>query len=66
MVTALDGARQTSSPLGLIVCGSSPPQVYHTQYEYSADKIVTDRRVSYNSSAYPWLVAAFQYHNKVR
>ena len=37
---------------------------YHTQYNYAPDKIADDRRIAYNSSAYPWLVAVFQYQNK--
>ena len=37
---------------------------YHTQYKYDLDKIADDRRIAYDSSKYPWLVAVFQYHNK--
>ena len=38
---------------------------YHTQYEYAPEKIAGDRRIAYDSDDYPWLVAVYQYENKV-
>ena len=51
----------------------------HNQYEYNPDFVhqegvqgvghwvyQPDRRVAYRSAKYPWLVAAYRFHNKVR
>ena len=37
----------------------------HAMYEYSDKFRRGDNRVSYKSDKYPWLLAAFTYHNKV-
>lgn len=51
----------------------------HNMYQYSADYVhneegwrngtdwsrIPDRRVSYTSEKYPWLLAAYRFHNKV-
>ncbi len=40
------------------------PDVVHNENSNSWEKI-PDRRVEYVSEKYPWLVAAYRYHNKV-
>ena len=37
----------------------------HAMYEYSDKFRRGDNRISYKSAKYPWLLAAFTYHNKV-